>query len=97
MGLIKWFKSCLSEPNGNGSSTRVILAAIIAFVLGVGISFAVSTNHGKFSMDQFCTYLQSAGTFVLTTGGPLYGMNKIANVMNNKNSTNNGEGNPPGA
>jgi len=90
--LFAWLKSVYSEPSGNGSSTRILLGMIVAFILGIGVSFAISTNHGKFSMDQFCHYLETSGNFILTTGGPLYGINKAADAYKNKgNGNDNGQ------
>ncbi len=79
-----WIKSIWSEPNGNGSSTRVIITAIISFILGVGISFAVATHAKLITIEQFNNFLSAGGNFILTTCGPLYGANKAADWLKSK-------------
>lgn len=83
--LFNFIKTCYSEPSGNGSSTRIHIGAIFAFVLGVGVSFSVLVHKGRITIDQFNQYLSSGGTFILTTAGPLYGVNKAADWAKNKN------------
>ena len=61
------------------------MAAIIAFSLGVGVSFAVSVHHKLVTLDQFDTFLTSAATFITATCGSLYGMNKLAAWGTDKN------------
>ena len=81
-----------SESDGNGSSTRLHMSALIAFVIGVGIAFGVATHEKKFTIEQFDGFLGAGATFLVTTCGPLYGMNKVSDVLNKKN---NGSGNEP--
>jgi hypothetical protein len=84
----KWVKSIWSEPDGTGSSTRILMAALIAFVLGVGISFGISTNKGRMTPEQFNNFLGSSGTFIVTTCGPLYAANKAADWLKKKDGAN---------
>lgn len=84
--VLGWIKSIWSEPDGSGSSTRVHITALIAFILGVGISFGIATHKNKFTMDQFDSFLVTAGTFIVTTCGPLYGMNKANDWLKNKDN-----------
>ena len=88
MNFWKWVQSTYSEPDGSGSSTRVIVSALIAFIIGVGISFGIATHYKKFSMEEFDNFLNASSTFILETCGPLYGVNKAADWAKNK-STNN--------
>ena len=81
---LTWLKSCYSESDGNGSSTRVHTGLIIAFTLGVGLSFAVSTHHKLMTPEQFNGYLGSAGTFVTVTCGVLYGVNRAGGWADSK-------------
>ena len=83
--FFSWLRSVYSEPDGSGSSTRVHIGMIFAFILGVGTAFAVSTYKSKMTIDQFNSFLGSAGNFILVTGGPLYGANKLADWAKNKN------------
>jgi hypothetical protein len=80
-----WVRSIWSEPNGNGSSTRVIITAIVSFILGIGISFGVATHKKLITIEQFNSFLSSGSTFILTTCGPLYGANKAADWLKDKN------------
>ena len=38
---MNFFKSVFSEPDGSGSTSRVMIGLLTAFILGVGISFRV--------------------------------------------------------
>lgn len=84
---VEWIKSIFSEPNGNGSSSRVQGTAIIAFILGMGLAFGVNTMRHKITMEQFNSYLVAGGEFILTTAGPIYGINKAADWLKNKDKT----------
>jgi hypothetical protein len=82
--FLTWVRSIWSEPDGSGSSTRVHLTMITAFILGVGISFGVATHQKKITIDQFNQFLNAGGTFLVTTCGPLYAANKAADWLKNK-------------
>lgn len=81
-----WLKSIWSEPDGSGSSTRVHMTMLIAFILGVGISFGVATHQKRVTIEQFNNFLNAGATFIVTTCGPLYAANKAADYLKNKNS-----------
>ena len=83
--LFTWLKSVYSESDGSGSSTRVHMTAIIAFVLGVGVSFAVSVHHKYVTIEQFNSFLSAAAIFITSTCGVLYGLNKAGSYMDGKN------------
>lgn len=82
--LGNWIKSAYSEPDGSASSTRISIAVLLSFVLGLGLAFGVATFHKMITMDQFNSYLSTAGIFIMTTCGPLYGINKAADAYKNK-------------
>jgi hypothetical protein len=83
---MNWIRSIWSEPDGTGSSTRVHMTALIAFIIGVGLSFGIATHQKKVSIEQFNNFLSAGSTFLVTTCGPLYGANKVADYLKNKNS-----------
>jgi len=83
--FLTWLKSIWSEPDGSGSSTRVHMTMLIAFILGVGISFGVATHQKRVSIEQFNNFLNAGATFIVTTCGPLYAANKAADFLKNKN------------
>ena len=87
-GIGAWIRSIYSEPNGNGSSTRIHITALIAFILGIGIAFGIATHHKRFTMEEFNSFLQTGSTFLVTTCGPLYGMNKLSDWGKDKNASN---------
>ena len=98
MNFKQWVLSIWSEANGNGSTTRILITAIFAFILGVGATFAVSTYQKKIGMSDFCNFLGSAGTFLVTTSGPLYLMNTAKDVLKNRDNKDSKEpNNQPGA
>ncbi len=83
---LSWVKSIWSEPDGSGSSTRIHITAFVTFILGVGIAFGVATHQKKFTIEQFDSFLTAASGFVVTTCGPLYGANKLADWAKNKDN-----------
>jgi len=82
--IAKWIRSVYSEPDGSGSSTRVVISSLICFIIGVGISFAVLVHQHTITIDQFDSFLAAAATFITTTCAPLYGVNKLADYAKNK-------------
>jgi len=80
-----FLKSTLSEPDGSGSAVRVWISAIVGFVVGTGVAL-VSHIHGPVTVADFDSFLGAAGLFIATVAGPLYLINKGANVLN-KNPT----------
>jgi hypothetical protein len=78
---MNFFKSVFSEPDGSGSTSRVMIGLLTAFILGVGISFSVLVCNKHITVEQFEGFLSNSSTFLLTTCGPLYGINKAADVM----------------
>lgn len=87
--MFGFFKSVYSEPDGNGSSTRVHIGILTAFVISVGISFSILVHQKIVSIEQFDNFLSSAATFLIGTCGPLYGINKLADAYKSKNSDSN--------
>ncbi len=82
----KWLLSAFSEPSGNGSVTRILMTAIVAFILGCGISFAVAAHFSRITMDQFNNFLGAGGLFIVTTAAPLYALNKASDAYKNKDN-----------
>jgi hypothetical protein len=89
----KWVLSIFSEPSGNGSTTRVLISMVVAFIIGCGVSFAVATHQKSITMDQFNSFLGAGGLFIVTSAGPLYALNKMADAYKNKD---NHDGDKPG-
>jgi hypothetical protein len=87
----KWFRSIWSEPDGTGSSIRIIVTSIVAFVLVVGGGFALSVHHHSLTIEQFDGFLAAAGTFIVTTAPVLYGINKASDWAKDRNANGQGE------
>lgn len=83
--LFVWLKSVYSEPDGTGSSTRIHISLLTLFVIMVGVSFALLVHKHSITIEQFNGYLGAAATFLISTTGPLYGVNKLADWAKNKN------------
>jgi hypothetical protein len=83
-----WLKGAYSEPGGQGSSTRLHITALIAFVLSVGAGFAVLVHKHSITIEQFDGFLTSASVFLTSTCGSLYGLNKAADWAKNHNDNN---------
>ena len=77
-------KSVFSEPDGTGSMSRVLIGLLTTFIVGVGVSFAVSAHFKRVTVEEFNGFLSSAGQFLITTCGPLYAINKGADAYKNK-------------
>lgn len=78
--LFVWLQSVYSD-NGVGSSTRVHIAALLTFILAVGISFAVSVHTKLITIEQFDSFLSSSAIFFTSTAGTLYTLNQAGNVL----------------
>ena len=81
-----WIKSIWSEPDGTGSSTRIHITMLIAFILGVGIAFGIATHQKRITVEQFNNFLNAGSTFLVTTCGPLYGANKAADWLKSRDN-----------
>ena len=82
---LAWLKSVYSEADGTGSSTRIHISLLTSFVISVGVSFGIMVHKHSISVEQFNQFLVAGGTFIATTCGPLYGVNKVAEWAKNKN------------
>lgn len=80
----KWVRSIWSESDGSGSSTRVHISLILLFTLTSGSVFCYMVAHKSMTIEQFNGFLSTASTFIVTTCGALYGLNKAADYLNNK-------------
>lgn len=77
-----FIKSIFSEPDGTGSCSRVLIAAIVAFILGAG-AVLLTKIHASLLVADINSFLQAAGMFITTTCTPMYLINKGGNVVNN--------------
>lgn len=87
--VLQWVKSVYSERDGSGSSTRVHIGLILGFIITVGLSFATAVHIHKITIEQFDKFLETAGAFILTTGGPMYGINQVGNWAQKREDNNN--------
>ena len=78
-----FLRSVLSEDDGSGSSTRLIMVMLVSFIVGVGSAFAFKV-HGPVTLAEYGQFLTSASAFIMATCGPLYLINKGADAINNK-------------
>ena len=88
VSLFSWLKSVYSEADGSGSSTRLHIGLFSSFVIIVGLSFAFLVHKNRLTPEQFDNFLSAGSGFVVVTCGPLYAVNKIADVRNNANTAN---------
>lgn len=85
--FLGFIRSVYSESDGSGSSTRLHIGLLTAFVISVGLSFGVLVHKKTITIEQFNGFLGSAATFLVTTAGPLYGVNKLADWAKDKGQT----------
>jgi len=76
-------RSMLGESDGSVSSTRVCVALVIVFALG-WVTALVTKVKGPVSVAEIGTLLGPLGVFVGAICGSLYGINKAADVLNNR-------------
>jgi hypothetical protein len=88
MKAAEFFKSVFSEADGTGSASRILIALLVVFVVGAGASFAVAIHVHKLTINDFNSFLSAAGTFLVTTTSPLYGINKLTDAYKNKQQGN---------
>jgi hypothetical protein len=86
--FFSWVKSVYSEPDGSGSSTRVHIGLLTVFVIAVGISFGVLVHERILTAEQFDNFLTAGAGFLVTTTGPLYATNKLADWAKNRDNQN---------
>ena len=90
--IIDFAKGLFSEHDGTPSIMLILVTLIVAFILGCSIAFALQTYKHSITMDQFDSYLGSAGAFIATSCGPLYLLHKGADVLNRRGSPNKDDG-----
>lgn len=81
--LFSFLKSTLSERDGTGSNTRLCVMLIVVFALG-WVTSLFSRVHGPVTVADIRELLPSMASFVGLVCGPLYAINKAADVMNNR-------------
>lgn len=77
---LNFVRSVFSEPDGTGSTSRILITAIVAFVLGIG-SALVAKIHTPVTVADIDSFLGAAGIFIASTCTPMYLINKGANTM----------------
>jgi len=80
----KFIKSVFSEADGTGSVSRVLIALLITFIVGAGVSFGAAVHLHKITLSDFNSFLSAASAFIVTTTAPLYGINKASDAYKNK-------------
>lgn len=80
---LSFLRSMLSESDGSVSNTRVCITCVFTFIIGIGITL-VTKLHTPVTVADINGFLSTAGMFIATTCGPLYTINKLADIMNNK-------------
>lgn len=83
VGKATFVRSIFTGDNGGGSSSRLCVVSIVAFVIGAGAALLYKM-HSPVTMKDFIDFLGAAGTFIATSCGPLYLINKSAEVVNNR-------------
>lgn len=69
---------------GVPSSSRILIAVLVFFILGLTIGFAVSVHTHGITMDQFTNYLVQAGNFLWPNIAALYGINRLGGALDRK-------------
>jgi uncharacterized membrane protein len=77
-------RSWLSEADGTVSNTRICVALVVTFALG-WVTALVSKVPGPVSVAELSSILSPMAFFVTGITGTLYGVNKAADVLNNRN------------
>jgi hypothetical protein len=88
--LFNWLKSVMSESDGSGSTTRVLMFVLVLAAI-VWSSILLHDAHAhKITIEQFSSYLGSISQYLTITAGPLYATNKISDCIitraNNKSN-----------
>jgi uncharacterized membrane protein len=86
-GIDNWaqgyLRSMLSESDGTASSSRFCIVAVILFTLGF-VSALLWKIHGPISAAEFSQAVGSLTLFATGLCGALYGINRAADVLNNR-------------
>lgn len=86
----KFVRSMLSESDGSVSSTRCLIALTIVFALG-WITGLLMKVHKPVSLGEVQSFVGTLTVFVTSICGSLYGINRAAEVLNNRTAN----GKPP--
>lgn len=81
----RWLRSMLSEANGTGSSSRFCVVLLIVFTLGFVTALLFKVQR-PVTVAEFCQALNALTIFATGVCGALYGINKAADVFNNRAS-----------
>lgn len=82
--LLSWLKSVLSESDGSGSTTRVLMFFLVFAAIIWSSVLLYDAHVHKITIEQFSSYLSSISNYLTITATPLYAANKAADVFNNK-------------
>jgi hypothetical protein len=83
---LTWLRSAYSEDTGQGSSTRLVISALVGFVIVCGISLAILVHEKRVTVAEFNSFLGAASGFLVTSTTPLYASNKLAAYGRDKNA-----------
>ncbi len=78
-----FMRSMLSEADGTASSTRFCTVLVIAFTLGFA-SALLWKIHAPVTVAEWCQALGALTLFATGICGALYGINRAADVLNNR-------------
>ncbi len=70
---MQWLQSVFSEPDGSGSSSRVLTGAIVFTILGLIVFLTL--------VHKQLPDLPTCGEFIALTSAALYGTNKISTTF----------------
>ncbi len=86
-GIDNWargyIRTMLSESDGTGSSSRLCLLLVVVFTLGF-VSALLWKIHGPITAAEFSQAVGALTLFATGICGSLYGINRAAEVFNNR-------------
>lgn len=71
-------------PEGGASSSRILIALIVFFILGAGMSLCASLHYKQITVEEFNSFLHAGGEFIVVSAGPLYAINKSSDAYKNR-------------
>ena len=83
--LASWIKTVMSESDGSGSTTRVLMFVLVLAAIVWSSVLLHDAHIHKITIEQFNNYLGSISQYLTITASPLYAVNKAADCFNNRN------------
>ena len=83
-----YLRSMLSETDGTGSSSRVCVLLVIVFTLGF-VAALLWKIHAPVTVAEFSQAIGALTLFATGICGALYGINRAADVFNNRDDGSN--------